>query len=284
MDQTETPKNKAVEAAKTISWSPFTAVVMVIAVYLAATIIGQYLLFLYGHLQGWSAQKTFDWAARSTWAEFASTLLVYALMAAGIYWFIYLRKGRLRTLGVHKPHLGDFGATLVAAPVYVILYAIVLGVATTLVPSLNTNQQQQLGFSPDGIHPALILTFLSLVVLPPLVEEFIMRGFLFTSLLKRAPFWLAALITSVIFASAHLQFGSGAPLLWTAAIDTFVLSLVLCYLRYRTDSLWPGIGLHALKNLVAFSVVFVFPYLQGTMFSNMILHGAHILLPFFPAL
>lgn len=283
MEQTESPEKKSVTAAKSLRWSPFTAVVLVVAVYLVATIVGQYILLLYGHLRGWTTNQTIDWLTKSTWAEFISTLLIYALMVGGIYWFVYLKKGSVSALGLKKPRLGDFGVTLIAAPVYAILYGIVLGVTTALVPSLNTNQQQQLGFSPDGLHPALILTFLSLVVLPPLAEEFIMRGFLFTSLLKRCRFWLVALITSALFATAHLQFGSGAPLLWTAFIDTFVLSLVLCYMRYKTGSLWPGIGLHALKNLIAFSMVFVFPYLQGTISTSMMLHGAHFLLPFLPA-
>jgi membrane protease YdiL (CAAX protease family) len=42
-----------------------------------------------------------------------------------------------------------------------------------------------------------------------------------------------------------------------AALDTFTLSLVLCYLRQKTDSLWPGIMLHALKNGLAFMSLFL---------------------------
>jgi membrane protease YdiL (CAAX protease family) len=135
---------------------------------------------------------------------------------------------------------------------------VLLSVAKVLIPSLNVEQQQQLGFQPTTSHIGLILTFISLVVLPPLVEEFIMRGFLFTSLLRRLKVVPSIVITSIIFASAHLQFGSDAPLLWVAAIDTFMLSLVLCYMRYKTGSLWPGIFLHALKNCVAFLSIFIF--------------------------
>ena len=54
-----------------------------------------------------------------------------------------------------------------------------------------------------------------------------------------------------------MEFGSGQPLLWVAALDTFTLSMVLCYLRQETDSLWPGILLHALKNCIAFITLFV---------------------------
>jgi membrane protease YdiL (CAAX protease family) len=61
----------------------------------------------------------------------------------------------------------------------------------------------------------------------------------------------------LLFAAAHLQWGSGAPLLWVAAIDTFVLSMVLSTLREKTGSLWSAIGLHAIKNGVAFTLLFV---------------------------
>jgi membrane protease YdiL (CAAX protease family) len=70
-------------------------------------------------------------------------------------------------------------------------------------------------------------------------------------------FWACA-ITSSLFAIAHLQVGSGEPLLWSAAVDTFVLSLILIYLREKTGSLWTSVGLHSLKNFIAFLGLFVF--------------------------
>ena len=132
-----------------------------------------------------------------------------------------------------------------------------LTIATHLFPSLNVHQKQQLGFQDASGGLKLALTFVSLCVLPPLVEETVFRGFMFTTLRGKLKFVWAALITSLIFASAHLEFGSGQPLLWVAALDTFTLSMVLCYLRQKTDSLWPGILLHSLKNCIAFVTLFV---------------------------
>jgi len=83
------------------------------------------------------------------------------------------------------------------------------------------------------------------------------RGFVYTGLRTKLQPVGSALITSAVFASLHLEFGNGAPLLWVAAIDTFILSLVLCYLREKTGSLWPGICLHALKNFVAFATLYL---------------------------
>ena len=84
------------------------------------------------------------------------------------------------------------------------------------------------------------------------------RGFLFTGLTQKMNVVLAAIVTSIIFAAAHLQWGSGAPLLWAAAADTFTLSMVLVWLRHKTGSLWPGIGVHFIKNGIAFLALFVF--------------------------
>lgn len=238
--------------------APFTAVIVVVAAYFGASVIGELILSAYGSIRHWNQKQLDDWLTNSTFAQFANSVLVYGLMAAAVYLFMRSINMSLRSVGVVWPRLKDLGIALLGAPVYIVGYVILLTVVKALVPSLNVNQAQQLGFQPTTSHIGLLLTFISLVVLPPLIEEFIMRGFLFSSLLKRLKLIPAILITSIIFCSAHLQFGSGAPLLWVAAIDTFILSLVLCYMRYKTHSLWPGIFLHALKNLVAFLSIFIF--------------------------
>ena len=69
----------------------------------------------------------------------------------------------------------------------------------------------------------------------------------------------AAIITSILFGAAHLQFGSDKPLLWIAAMDTFALSMVLVWMRVKTQNLWAPITLHMLKNTVAFVLLFIAP-------------------------
>ena len=63
---------------------------------------------------------------------------------------------------------------------------------------------------------------------------------------------MSALATSALFATPHLFESGSGGLLWIAGLDTFVLSLVLCYLRERTGRLWAGVGVHMLKNSIAF--------------------------------
>ncbi len=194
----------------------------------------------------------------SSVVQFWYVLVVEAITLGLLYWFLRGRKLTFASLGLIKPRLRDVGITLLAYPPYFILNAIAFVLATSLL-HLDSGQAQQTGFETAASSNQLILTFISLVILPPLVEEIMMRGFLFGSLKNAFSAKIAAIITSVLFAAAHLQFGTGAPLLWLAAIDTFVLSLVLCYVRQKTGSLWAGIGLHALKNGLAFYILFIVP-------------------------
>jgi membrane protease YdiL (CAAX protease family) len=84
------------------------------------------------------------------------------------------------------------------------------------------------------------------------------RGFLYSTLKKALPTAGAVILTSLLFAGAHLPEGGAAGPLYIAALDTFVLSLILIYLREKTGSLWASITLHACKNGVAFLALFVF--------------------------
>jgi len=96
----------------------------------------------------------------------------------------------------------------------------------------------------------LVLAFIGLVVLPPIAEEMLFRGFLYRGLAKRLPKILSALITSGLFALLHFQ--------WNVSLDVFVLSLVLIALYEKTKNLWVCVGLHAIKNGIAFLALFVF--------------------------
>jgi membrane protease YdiL (CAAX protease family) len=242
------------------NWTPLLAALTVIGAYFGASVVGELILYVYGIFRGWSIKQFEDWATGSVLAQFVNTLLIYGLMAYAVYVVMRSFKMSLHSVGVVNLRWRDPLIALLGVPVYVLGYTVLVGAVKALVPSLDINQQQQLGFQPSHEPIEILLTFVSLVLLPPLIEEFIMRGFLFTALLKRMRFIFAAILTSIVFASAHLQFGSNAPLLWVAAIDTFMLSLVLCFMRYKTGSLWPGIMLHMLKNYVAFMTIFVFHF------------------------
>lgn len=265
MSKDSSNKPKVEEAAKLqpttgakIPWSPVIAVVVVVLIYFISQFVGGLLLSIYPAVRHWSSAQANAWINRSIFAQFIFVLIAEALTVLSVWQFLKHYHMSLRVIGLKRFKGEDILYALAGFGVYFVSYAILLQIVTKLIPSINVNQQQQIGFqSANGIGQ-LVLTAISLVILPPIAEEILMRGFLYTSLRKSMPKIVAALVTSVLFASAHLEFGEGAPLLWIAAIDTFVLSLVLVYIREKTGRLWGSMGVHALKNTIAFMSVFVF--------------------------
>jgi hypothetical protein len=248
-------------------WYPLWAVFIVVLSYLLSAVVGELLLVLYGLSRGWGLGEIESWLTTSTTAQFVNAIIVYTVMAAIIYYAIRRTKVSLREFGLVRPRLRDLGVAFLGVPAYLVGYIVLLTAMTALFPAIDVEQEQQLGFEPSQSILALTLTFVCLVVLPPIVEELVMRGYLFTSLRNGGKFWVPAIVTSVIFGVAHLQLGIGAPPLWVAAIDTFVLSMIACYMRFKTGSLWPAILLHGAKNGLAFTVLFLFP-LWGITYFN----------------
>ena len=95
------------------------------------------------------------------------------------------------------------------------------------------------------------------MILPPIVEEIIFRGFLYGGLRKANNVVTSAIVTSVIFGYLHSSQAVDDSILWVATIDTFIMSLVLCYLREKSGSILPGVGVHAVKNGIAFIAIFI---------------------------
>ena len=77
-------------------------------------------------------------------------------------------------------------------------------------------------------------------IIAPLVEEIFFRGFLFQGFRAHYGWKVGILLSSAIFAAAHLDL--------VAFIPTFILGSVLAYLYHRSNSVWPGILLHFLVN------------------------------------
>ncbi len=256
-EQKQTINHQPSTKNSSVPWGPWSAVLYATIVYFAAQLIASLVVIAYPHLRHWSKATSENWVSNSVGAQFWYVLLAEAVTFGAIWWFIRRRKGSLRLIGWRQLKLSDPVYALAGFALYFVGYVIVLSVITHVVPALNINQKQELGFQNTSGQLNLALTFISLVVLPPLVEETVFRGFVFSGLKNKLPVLYAALLTSVLFASAHLQFGSGQPLLWVAALDTFTLSLVLCYLRQKTGGLWAGVFLHALKNGIAFVSLFL---------------------------
>ncbi len=237
------------------NWGPLEAVTISISVYFSAQLIAGLLISIIPLINRSTSEKSIDSIQNNVWATFAFILLIEAITISLIFLFIRRRNVKFIDLGLNKTKFKYIGFAFAGFGVYFLLYVLGLAISKALIPGLNLDQKQEIGFNTSTTGISLIPVFLSLVILPPITEEIVARGFLFGGLRSKLPFLLSAVITSVLFASAHLGAAKDG-LLWVAAIDTFTLSLVLCYLREKTGSLWPSIGLHAMKNGIAFIVLF----------------------------
>lgn len=107
-----------------------------------------------------------------------------------------------------------------------------------------------------ALHGTAIITapvvWLIAMLLVGLAEEYVFRGYALQSLWRGAGFWPAALITTTLFAGAHLS----KP--HENAIDIgmiFVLGILLCVSVRLTGSLWWAVGWHAAFDFGQFFMI-----------------------------
>jgi membrane protease YdiL (CAAX protease family) len=171
---------------------------------------------------------------------FIQVLALYSIMVGGI-WFIGVRRhgATWESLGFRPVDLRSLGG-LLGLLAGVILTANVAVRAFTNLPTA----QDPFVF---GREPRQMVLMACLVlVAAPLGEEVFFRGFLLQGLARRMRFWPAAVITSAIFAVAHVW-----PYLY---LPIFVLGLALAWLFWRTGSIWASVAAHATINATSLLV------------------------------
>lgn len=188
--------------------------------------------------------------------EAAIATLVYILTITIVITVPYVIRGKfttnLKTLGLDRlVTWTDIGLAPVIFIAYMVTVSIITATIVVLVPSFPADQTQDIGFRTFGTSTDNIVAFVTLVVLAPLAEETLFRGYLYGKLKRYAPPMAAALVTSLLFAVAHFQ--------WNVGVDVFVLSLFLCGLRSLTGSIWAGVLVHMIKNGIAYFILFVYP-------------------------
>ncbi len=224
-----------------LAWGPVSAIVVTVLAFFGAQLLAGIVLSL-----GLNEAKSNEIAGQFYFVVFSDALIVLT-----VWLFLHGRKAQLRQLGfMRHPMWRDIGFALLGYAVYfaaLIIAFMAIGAFT----NVNLNQKQELGFDHLFGSSEKIMAFFALVLLPPLVEETVFRGFVFTALRSKLPFIGSAIITSLLFAAPHLL-ASGQGLLWVAGVDTLLLSCVLCYLREKTGALWAPMMVHAIKNCIAF--------------------------------
>ena len=179
-------------------------------------------------------------------------------IVVGVPWLVWRNRTTMKDVGLQRlPTWSELGLAPAGFVAYFIVSAIVMYVVTQLVPAFDSQQVQEIGFSQLSTRFEYMLAFLTLVVIAPVAEEVLFRGYLYGKLQKYVPWWGAAIVTSILFGLAHGQ--------WNVAIDTFVLGMFLAMLRTVSGSLWPAIVLHMIKNGIAYYFLFINPTFINTL-------------------
>lgn len=144
--------------------------------------------------------------------------------------------------------VGFIIATLLAAGLVAIF---------NIFPWFDAEQAQEVGFSIYLTGFEKIVAFLILVVVAPIAEELIFRGWLYGKLRPmlsekmsdRASMIISIFLVSLLFGIVHMQ--------WNVGVNVFAMSIVLCGLREITGTIYAGILMHMIKNGVAFYLLYV---------------------------
>jgi membrane protease YdiL (CAAX protease family) len=183
-----------------VKWSPTAAIVVTVLAFFASQVVTALFLGIIGGSLGWDETQIELWFM-SVSGQFIFVLVAEAL-TLGILWrFLKRRKASIRSLGFHRKPipkdllyiLGGFFA-----------YFALLIAATSLaggVFNVNVEQEQDVGFKAVTSDLDRLMAFASLVILPPVVEEVVFRGFLYGGLRRRFGIWSATFITSAMFAA-----------------------------------------------------------------------------------
>jgi len=231
-------------------WKAIVLIVWVFAGFILAQVVIGLLLVLVRTLG-----VSFDAVNESTF-QAVTAAIIYVLslgIIIGVPWAIRRYRTTREEIGLTQlPTWSDILLSPIAFIVYIILSLILTTLASGL-PFYNAEQIQDTGFTQLTHGFEYLLAFITLVVVAPVAEEILFRGYLLGKLRKHVPLWTAILLTSLLFGFIHFA--------WNVGVDVFALSIVLCILRVSTGRLWPSIMLHMLKNGIAFYFLFINPLL-----------------------
>ncbi|HEX7483823.1 MAG TPA: type II CAAX endopeptidase family protein [Candidatus Saccharimonadales bacterium] len=200
--------------------------------------------------------------------ETVAAASVYVLTLAIVImvpWWVRRISTTKNELGITRlPSWMDIGLAPAGFVLYLLASGIVVYLLTTFVPGFDGAAPQEVGFDNLTNRFEYLLAFFTLVVVAPVAEEAIFRGYLYGKLRKSVSVWLTVLATSLLFALLHMNWSDGTLAGVNVAVDVFVLSLVMCSLREITGNIWAGVLLHMMKNGLAFYFLFINPQLLHT--------------------
>lgn len=191
------------------------------------------------------ADKVLQGSANGTLMSLAIGFTL-AMVISSVYLFIRLKHSRMADYLAIKPF--SWYAFLQCSALLIVLNVIINLVTVWL----DREPMMFMDNLAQSAHP-LWLLILAMVVFAPIYEEVIFRGFMWTGLASsRLGIWGASIVTSVVFAVIHMQYGV------VELVGIFCLAMLFSYGRIISGSLVLPIVLHIINNGLA-----MWQYLSG---------------------
>lgn len=159
----------------------------------------------------------------------------------------------LRELGFRAPTTRDVGIALGGTVVMYLLVTILGLAATTLFHRHDTEAAVTLlrSLSSPGERAALVIMA---CIIAPMVEELAFRVFLFNALSRYMSLGVAAVVSGLVFGSAHMQ---GLGTFVTFAVPLGAGGVVLAYVYAKTRCYWANVITHGTFNAISvFAIIF----------------------------
>ena len=197
---------------------------------------------------------------------FGTQLIILLVPLAVVF---YTKKDIALTYGFHKTgavsFLGAFFVILGMFPINIVIsYALI-----SLFPQSADNVVTTFSSIIDG---NIVSVFLVIAVAPAVCEEMMFRGLIYNSMKARYRVPVALGIVAVLFGIYHMSIVKFIP--------TGLLGLVLCYVAYKTGSIYPSMMMHFINNALSVVISYypekiekIFPllYKESMSFSDALL-------------
>ncbi len=144
----------------------------------------------------------------------------------------------------------------IAPGVVILVWAFTFGIDqfgyTAWMESLGAElEQEPVALLKNTKDPMVLgLMAITAVIVAPLWEEVVFRGYLHPVMKKFGGVWAGAICSSLLFAVVHNSLAHVLPL--------FLLALLLVWLYERTGSIWTPIAIHACFNGAQIGLLFAF--------------------------
>lgn len=158
----------------------------------------------------------------------------------------YTKKDFRMTFSLKMPKAADLlGALLLEIGVFLLILLL-----STLLIQLwpqdagNVNDSFSQILSDVSFFPALLV----IAVTPAICEEALFRGYLFSAAKKKLKPMTAILVVAALFGIYHLSF--------VKFFTTGLLGIALCYVVYKTGSIFPAMLMHFFNNAVSVVIMY----------------------------